>query len=82
MAAALEARKVGVGWFRHFVAAPFQKNRGVGGRVYIDVVEITVNVWQFHQTLVHESEPEPGEIGEHVHTKVPVGKPWQVFEMP
>ena len=53
----------------------------MGGSVNVDIVEIAVDVRQFHQTFVHDSEPEPGYVGKHVHTEVAVGKAWQVFEM-
>ena len=77
----LEARKVGVRWFGHFVASPFQEYRRVGLGIDVDVVEITVDVGQCHQALVHESEPEPWEVSEHIHAKVTIRQPWQVIEM-
>jgi len=53
----------------------------VGGGINVDIVEITVDVWQRHQALVHDFEPEPGQVGEHVHAKVTIGKARQVFKM-
>ena len=52
---------------------------GVGVDIYI--VEIPIDVRQFHQSLVHDFEPEPGEICEDVHAEVAIRKLRQVLKM-
>lgn len=76
-----ESRKVGISRFRHFVAAPLQEYRRMGCRIDICVVEITVDVRQFHQPLVHDLEPKPGHIREDVHAEVTVWQLRQVLKM-
>jgi len=70
-----------LGHLGHLVTTPLQEYRRVGGGINVDIVEITVDVWQRHQALVHDFEPEPGQVGEHVHAKVTIGKARQVFKM-
>ena len=67
-----EAWQVGISWFRHLVAAPLQEYRWMGVGVDIYIVEIAVDVWQFHQSLIHDVEPEPGKVCEDVHAEVSI----------
>lgn len=53
----------------------------MGVRIDIYVVEITVDVRQFHQSFVHDFEPKPGNIREDVHAEVTVWQLRQVFKM-
>ena len=53
----------------------------MGGRINIHIVEVTIDMWQFHQALVHDFEPEPGHVREDVHAEVAIRKLRQVFEM-
>jgi len=76
-----DAWQVGISWLRHFVATPLQEYRRMGCRVDVYIVEIAIDVRQFHQPLVHDFEPKPGNIGEDVHTEVTVWQLRQVFKM-
>ena len=54
----------------------------MGCRIDVYIVEIAIDVRQFHQALVHDVEPEPGYVGEDVHAEVAIRKLRQVLKMP
>ena len=66
-------------WYK---STPLQENGGVGGRIDIDLVEVAIDMWQLHKTLVHNFEPKPWQISEHIHTEIPIWQLRQILKMP
>ena len=50
-------------------------------RVYIDLVQVTTDMGKGEQSLVHDSIPEPGYIGDQVGTEITVRQSRQIIEM-
>ncbi len=50
-----------------------RSDRFAVGGIDIDPRQISPNMWQRHQLRVHHPEPQPGHIGQQIHTVLAVG---------